>query len=306
MGLPRDIPSYASLLEQCCNTKNLHKLRILHSQTIKLGFSHNDFIRAKLVSSYSASSQMSDAQLIFSFTNRKSTFLYNTIIRGYSSTNQFHLSLASFHQMLQSRKSIDLNTLPAVLKSVAALSFLRLGRRLNTFVLVHGFSFDLAHCNALITMYGKCGDLQSARKVFDKMPERNLITWCAMMGAYGMHGDADEVFWLFDRMLDSVVRPDGATFTTVLTACSHGGRVEKGEEYFEMMVNRFELRPTKEHCTCMVDMLGRAGRIEQAKGVVESMEMEPDAGLWRAFLAACKIHGKYEITVRGKHWTLQD
>lgn len=164
----------------------------------------------------------------------------------------------------------------------------------------------MAHCNALITLYAKCGDLHSARKVFDKMPVRNLITWCAMMGGYGMHGNFDEVFWLFDKMLDSGICPDGATFTTLLTACSHGGRVEKGEEYFEMMVKRFDLKPSMEHCTCMVDMLGRAGRIEEAKGVVESMEMEPDAGLWRAFLGACRIHGKLEITVRGKLWRLEE
>ncbi|XP_021836792.1 pentatricopeptide repeat-containing protein At5g48910-like [Spinacia oleracea] len=296
----------ASLLELCCGTKNLQNLRILHSQTIKLGFSCNDFIRAKLVSSYTACAEFSDAELMFSFTNRKFTFLYNTFIRGYASTKQFHLSLSSFHQLLQDRKPIDLNTLPAVLKSVAALSYLRIGRRIHSFVLVHGFGFDIAHCNALITMYCKCGELESARKVFDKMPRRNLITWSAMMGGYGMHGNADEVFCLFDKMLVAGVWPDEVMFTTILTACSHGGRVKEGEEYFEMMVEIFHIRPTKEHCSCMVDMLGRAGKIEEARGIIESMEMEPDACLWRAFLGACKIQGKSEIIVRGKLWRLTD
>ena len=287
------IPTYASLLEACCNVKNLHKLQQLHSQTIKLGISYNDFIRAKLVSSYAACAQMADAHLIFSFTNRKSTFLYNTLIRGYASSKEFHLSLAIFDQMLLNRKLIDRNTLPAVLKSVAVFSALRIGQRIHNFIVVNGLSCDLAHCNALITMYSKCGDLYSARNVFDKMSERNLISWSAMMGGYGVHGNFDEVLCLFDRMLDLGVSPDGATFTTVLTACSHGGRVETGKECFDLMVKRFQLRPSIEHYTCMVDMLGRAGRVEEAKAVVENMEMVTDQALLRALLKATRIHTEF-------------
>ncbi|KAL2903574.1 hypothetical protein RDABS01_002284 [Bienertia sinuspersici] len=290
------VPTYAAFLEICCNTKNLHKLQQLHSQTIKLGISYNDFIRAKLISSYAACAQMANAHLIFSFTNRKSTFLYNTLIKGFASSKEFHLSLASFHQMLLNRKLIDRNTLPAVLKSVASLSALRLGRQIHNFILVNGLSYDLAHCNALITMYSKCGDLFSARNVFDKMLEKNIISWSAMMGGYGMHGNFDEVLRLFDRMLDSGVLPDGATFTTVLTACSHGGRIEEGKECFDLMVKRFRLRPSIEHYTCIVDMLGRAGRVEEAKGIVERMEKEPDQALLRALLKTSRNRTKFVIT----------
>lgn len=202
--------------------------------------------------------------------------------------------------MILARKPIDSNTLPAVLKSVAGLSLLRVGRRVHASILVHGFGSDPAHCHALITMYGKCGDLWAAGKVFDKMPGRGIIAWSAMMGGYGMHGMCNEVFWLFDAMLSSGVWPDGVTFTTVLMACSHGGLVDKGKEYFGMMKERFGLRPSMEHYTCMVDMLGRAGRIDEARDVIERIEMEPDEALWRALLGACRIHGRFEITVRGK------
>lgn len=168
-------------------------------------------------------------------------------------------------------------------------------------VLVHGFESDPAHCNALITMYVKCGDLWTARKVFDKMPVRNSVTWCALIGGYGMYRMFDEVFSLFSDMLDSGVSPDGATFTTVLTACSQGGLVEHGKKYFEMMTERFGMKPSLEHFTCLVDMLGRSGRIEEAKEVIEKMEMEPDEALWRVLLGACRIHGKFEISARGKY-----
>lgn len=301
MRIPEAIQAYASLLQQCFITRNLRKVLQLHCETIKLGLSYDDYIRAKLISCYSSCAQMADAQLIFSFINRKSTFIYNTLIRGYASTKQFNLSISCFHELLISDSNIDKYTLPVVLKSVSAVSSMRLGQQLHTLALVRGFSSELSNCNALITMYSKCGDLGFARKVFDKMPERSQATWCAMMSGYGMHGEFDEVFWLFESMLDFGVFPDAATFTTVLTACSHGGHVEEGKRYFEMMVREFPLSPS-----LVVDMLGRAGRIEEAKGVIERMEMEPDEALWRAFLGACSIHGRFQIIVRAKQFNLAD
>ncbi|KAK9734615.1 hypothetical protein RND81_04G152000 [Saponaria officinalis] len=300
--LPKDIPKYASLLQLCCTTKNLQKLHQIHAQTIKLSISYNDFTRSKLISAYTSCSQISDAHFIFSLCNRQSTFLYNTLIRGYSSIKKFDLSLDIFRQMIFFRKEIDSNTLPAVLKSVAAVSGLRVGKRVHGYALVRGFGSDLAHCNALINVYGKSGDMVYARKVFDEMPEQNLITWCAMMSVYGMHGQFDEVFGLFDELLIRGVELDAVVFTTVLTACSHGGRVETGKEYFKMMTDVFKLKPSMEHYTCMVDMLGRSGRIEEAKDLIEKMKIEPDEALWRAFLGACKFHRESEIIVRGRYY----
>ncbi|KAF3451471.1 hypothetical protein FNV43_RR07566 [Rhamnella rubrinervis] len=170
--------------------------------------------------------------------------------------------------MLLSHKPIDRHTLPAVLKSCAGLSAFRLGRQVHGSVYVNGFSSDMANSNALITMYAKSGDLAGARKVFDGMPVRNEISWSAMMAGYGIHGAFAEVFLLFDKMVDEGQRPDGVTFTTVLTACSHGGLTEKGREYFEMMERRFGVIPVLEHYTCMVDMLGRVGRVEEAEKLI--------------------------------------
>lgn len=165
-------------------------------------------------------------------------------------------------------------------------------------VLVNGFASDVANSNALVTVYSKCGDLVCARKVFDEMLERNVVTWSAMMAGYGVHGRFFEVFDLFERMVNAEVRPDGVTFTAVLTACSHGGFAYKGVEYFEMMQKRFGLRPGLEHYTCMVDMLGRAGRVEEAETLVEEMEEPPDEALWAALLVACKSHGKVDVAER--------
>lgn len=185
-----------------------------------------------------------------------------------------------------------------MLKSCTGLSSLRLGRQVHGAAVINGFSLDLPNLNALITMYGKCGDVGTARKLFDEMPERNKVSWSALMAGYGVHGMFGELFGLFERMVEEGQRPDELTFTALLTACSHGGLIERGREYFGMMRMGFDLRPGLEHYTCMVDMLGRVGQVEEAEKLIMEMEVEPDEALWGALLSACRIYGKAEVANR--------
>ncbi|CAH1437162.1 unnamed protein product [Lactuca virosa] len=292
------IPFFSTLLDYCSSTRNLRILKKLHARTIITGVSHHDFIRAKLVSSYSVCAQLLEASIIFSLTNRRSTFLYNTLIRAFSSLNHFSDSLILFREMLRAHKPLDRHTLPPVLKSCAGVPALRLGRNVHVLVFSNGFDTDVANLNSLVTMYGKGGDLVSAQKVFDEISERNVVTWSAMMSGYGLYGRCEEVFELFERMVGDGVVPDGLTFTAILTACSHGGLTEKGKEYFEMMKDRCGLKPCLEHYTCMVDMLGRSGKVEEAVAMVKEMDVVPDEALMGALVAACKTHGKLELAQR--------
>nr|AFK35002.1 unknown [Lotus japonicus] len=175
------VPFYATLLEACSYSKNLKNLRQIHAHTIRLGISRNDFIKTKLVSCYASCAQLHQANILFSFTNRQPTFLFNSLIRANASLNLFSQSLSLFRQMLRSWKPFDRQTLPVVLKSCAGLTALRLGQQVHGAVLVNGYGLDLANSNALIDMYGKCGVLYCARRVFDGMPQRNEITWSTMM-----------------------------------------------------------------------------------------------------------------------------
>lgn len=158
---------------------------------------------------------------------------------------------------------------------------------------------NLANSNALINMYSKCGDVGSAYKVFDQSPERNEISWSVMMAGFGMHGKFEKVFELFERMISEGMVPDGVTFVTVLTVCSHGGKVEKGKEYWKMIEEgRFGVRAMLEHYTCMVDMLGRAGLVEEAEKLIMGMDVAADEALWRSLLGASRIHGQVEVAQR--------
>ncbi|KAK7277652.1 hypothetical protein RJT34_22667 [Clitoria ternatea] len=289
---------YATLLDVCSSSKNLKNLKRIHARTLTLGISRNDLIRSKLVASYASCAQLHEANILFSFTIRQPTFLFNSIIRAYASLNLFSQSLFFFRQMHIAYKPFDRHTLPVVLKSCTGLSAVRLGQQVHGAILVNGFSLDLGNSNALINMYAKCGHLECARKLFDRMSQRNEVTWSAMMMGYGMNGMFGEVFELFDGMLEAGVRPDGVTFTAVLSACSHGGFIDKGREYFEMMEMKFGVKPGLQHYTCMVDMLGRVGQVEEAEKLILVMEVKPDEALWGALLGACKTHGKVEVAER--------
>ncbi|XP_068661839.1 pentatricopeptide repeat-containing protein At2g33760-like [Aristolochia californica] len=281
----------AILIESCKSNRDLRTLRSLHARVLALGIAHHDFLRVKLVSSYAHCSQLPDALHIFHCARRRPTFLFNSLIKAFDSLNLHSQSINFYLYMLQSGKLPDRHTFPSLLKSCASLSALHLGRLVHAAAVVHGFSSDIANSNALIAMYAKSGDVVTARRVFDEMPERNVVSWSAIIGAYGAHGMCQEALGLFEDMLESGVLPDSKTFTSVLAACSHGGMVETGRKVFETMEERFGVRPRLEHYTCMVDLLGKAGAQEEAKALIERIDSPPDRALWRAFLGACRLHG---------------
>ncbi|CAI0470673.1 unnamed protein product [Linum tenue] len=150
--------------------------------------------------------------------------------------------------------------------------------------------------NALIHMHAKCGSLDLARKEFNAMKERDVITYSTMITALADHGQSQEALSMFQQMQNEGLRPNEVTFISILNACSHGGLVKEGCESFELMTSVFGIRPLAEHVTCMVDLLGRAGQLERAYNLVmENVELANDPGIWGAFHAACRLHGDVEM-----------
>ncbi|KAF9595332.1 hypothetical protein IFM89_039045 [Coptis chinensis] len=176
-----------------------------------------------------------------------------------------------------------------------------LGKQAHTHVLKHGIRFvsgpesDIFVGNSLVNMYTKCGSIEDGYRVFGSMSEHDQVSWNAMIVGYAQNGKGNEVLALFSRMLRSGERPDHVMMIGVLSACSHAGMVEEGWRYFYSMRQEHGLVPSKDHYTCMVDLLGRAGCIREAKMFIESMPMEADTVLWGSLLASCKVHGNLEM-----------
>lgn len=152
--------------------------------------------------------------------------------------------------------------------------------------------------SSLINMYAKCGSIHLAQQVFDNMFNRDVVSWNAIILGYGMHGYAENALALFREMQQEGVMPDHITFIAVLSACSHAGFVDEGCKYFVCMTSDHHITPRVEHYACLVDLLGRSGRLDEACNFIKNMPIEPGVGVWGALLGACGIHGNLEL---GEH-----
>lgn len=156
---------------------------------------------------------------------------------------------------------------------------------------------DIAVANALITMYAKVGSIKEAEEVFSKIASKNVVSWTAMIGGYAQNGYAKEAITLFEQMNSFKVMPNRVTFVSLLTACSHAGLKEQAEMFFHSMEAEYGITPGIEHYACLVDVLGRAGRLKEAEELINRMPYESNALVWRMLLSACRKHGDLE---RGK------
>lgn len=144
-------------------------------------------------------------------------------------------------------------------------------------------------------MYSTCGNVEQARREFDRMNDRDVISYTTLIIALADHGMVKEALDLFSKMQSEEIAPNQVTFIGVLNACSHAGLIEEGYQYFELMIRGFGIKPIIEHYACMVDLLGRAGLVEKAYNLLMENEDAADAKIWGSLLAACKVHGNYEL-----------
>lgn len=185
----------------------------------------------------------------------------------------------------------------SVLPACGDLSALLLGRKIHRYVERKNLQPNLRLENALVDMYAKCGSLTEARTVFDQMRCRDVVSWTSMISAYGMSGQGSDAVALFSKMLMSGLCPDSIAFVSVLSACSHAGLLEEGRYYFKIMTEQYKLVPRIEHFACLVDLLGRAGKVEEAYDLIKQMPMEPNERIWGSLVAACCIYSNMDIGI---------
>lgn len=182
-------------------------------------------------------------------------------------------------------------TLVSMLSACTLLLDISAGKSIHSYIIRNHMEPDVALGTALFEMYAKCGLIEKALQIFNSMNEKNLQSWTIMISNLSNHGRHKDAISLFTQMKDIGFQPDSVSFSVILSACSHMGLVYEGKEYFDQMVTLYNIKPTVEHYGCMVDLLGRAGMIEEAHNVIKNMPMEPNAVTLRSFLGACRIHG---------------
>ncbi|XP_044477838.1 pentatricopeptide repeat-containing protein At3g16610 [Mangifera indica] len=284
-----------TVLRACAKLTDLSEGKRIHCLSLKTGFVSDIMVGNTLLSMYAKCGIIDEAVRFFDGMDKKDTVSYSAIISGCSQNGYAQEALCIFHQMQLSGNEPDIATMVGVLPTCSQLAALQHGACGHGYSVVHGFVVDTSVCNALIDMYSKCGKIEIARKVFDGTDKRDIVSWNAMIVGYGIHGLGTEALLLFNKMQAVGLKPDDVTFICLLSACSHSGLVTEGKQLFNSMIQGFKIVPRIDHYICMVDLLGRAGILNEACKFIENMPFEPDVCVWGALLAACRVHKNIEL-----------
>lgn len=248
-----------------------------------------------MISGYAKAGDFIPARELFDLMPERNVVSWNAVIGCYFHRRLFSETLELFRMMQASDVKPNEVTVVAVLPACAHLGALDLGQWVHAYIRRQRIKMDVYVTAALVDMYGRCGTLEDARKVFDHAVKRDAFLCSTMIEVFAMHGRAGEACQVFDFMRNKGIRPNDVTFIGLLRACSHVGLVEIGLKYFNMMTEEFKLVPKVEHFGCMVDLLGRAGHLEEAHDLILGMPMKPPPVVWASLLGACKIHGNVKL-----------
>ncbi|OIT22768.1 PREDICTED: pentatricopeptide repeat-containing protein At1g50270 [Nicotiana attenuata] len=270
--------------------------RCLHGFYVEAGRVSSDvYIGSTLVDMYAKCGFCDDALKVFEDMPYKNLISWSAMIAGFVHCNRSREALCVFQEMLAGRVVPNQVTFTSVLSASTRLGALEQGRWVARYIKAHKIEINTALGTALIDMYAKCGCIDDALLVFEKLPEKGVYVWTAMINGLAAHGDADKSLAFFLEMLSNGLRPNEVTFVGILTACSHGGLVDEGRRLFSLMDQVYGVKPNIDHYGCMVDLLGRAGYMEEACRLIQDMPMEPTPSIWGALFGSCMIHKAYEL-----------
>lgn len=285
--------TFTNVLPACARLGFLRPGKEIHARTIRMGSTYDLFVSNALTDMYAKCGCLNIARNVFNI-SRTDEVSYNILIVGYSQTSDCLESLSLFSEMRLKGRMHDIVSFVGVISACANLAAIKQGKEIHGLLVRKLFHVQLFVANSLLDFYTKCGRIDSASKVFNQIKKKDVASWNTMILGYGMLGELDIAINLFEAMREDGVEYDSVSYIAVLSACGHGGLVEKGKKYFEEMQAQ-NIKPTRMHYACMVDLLGRAGLMEEAVELIHSLPIVPDANVWGALLGACRIHGNVEL-----------
>ncbi|KAG8364661.1 hypothetical protein BUALT_Bualt18G0021500 [Buddleja alternifolia] len=281
-GFLPDCFTFGSALTALGNLERLKQGKEVHAQVVTGGFHGNVFVDSSLVDMYAKCGLIEESQCVFDRMGRKNSVSWCALLGGYCRKGEFEVVIELFRNMEK-----DLYSFGTVLRACAGLAAEKLGKEVHCQYLKRGSWRDVVAESALVDLYAKCGSVDFAYRIFSSMPVKNLISWNSMISGFAQNGRGEEAVRIFDQMIQERVKPDYISFIGVLFACSHSGLVDQGRKYFISMCKDYGIKGGVEHYSCMVDMLGRAGKIEEAEDLVMNAEFRNNPSLWAALLGAC-------------------
>ncbi|GAB2294749.1 hypothetical protein Dimus_028944 [Dionaea muscipula] len=296
-GFEPDISTYTSLVSGCFKETHHYLGKCMHGMVMKRGVESSTAVSNSLIAMYlkSSGNSMENALLLFGSLEWKDSVSWNSVLTGLSQSGSSEDALKFFAHMRSLGIVIDHYSFCAALRSCSDLATLQLGQQVHALVIKVGWQQNEHVTSSFIFMYSKCGLLEDAQISFEDAPKDSSITWNSIIFAYAHHGEGKVALALFNQMTETMVKVDHITFVAVLTACSHNGLVDEGRYFLECMESEYGIPLRMEHYACGIDLFGRAGLLDEAKALIQSMPFEHDATLLLTLLGACRYCGDVEF-----------
>ena len=290
MGMDPNATTISGALAACGHVRNLKLGKEIHGYVVRNHIELSTGVGSALISMYSGCDSLDVACSVFSELLTRDVVVWNSIISACAQSGRSISALDLLREMNLSNVEVDMVTMVSALPACSKLAALRQGKEIHQFIIRRGLDTGTFIWNSLIDMYGRCGSIQKSRRIFDLMPQRDLVSWNVMISVYGMHGFGMDAINLFQYFRAIGLKPNHFTFTNLLSACSHSGLIEEGWKYFKMMKTEYAMDPAMEQYACMVDLMSRAGQFDETLEFIEKMPFEPNAAVWGSLLGACRIH----------------
>ncbi|XP_059068267.1 pentatricopeptide repeat-containing protein At4g13650-like [Cryptomeria japonica] len=289
-GVKPNSTTFASILPACAKMGALEHGINIHQNIKDEGILSDVVVATALIDMYAKCGSLDKARELFDRMPQKNVFSWTAMIAGYAQNGFVEKALETFKQMQSAGIKPDSTTFASVLPACAKMGALEQGMDIHKSIKDRGILSDVVVATALVDMYSKCGSIGKARELFDSMPQRDVISWNAMIAGYAQNGFSEDALKIFELMEHSGTYPDIVSFACVLCACSYAGLVHNGCTYFTHMSSLYCITPTVDHYVCMVDLLGRAGYLEDSLNFIIKMPVKPVVVVWMCFLGACKSH----------------
>ncbi|CAN7008857.1 unnamed protein product, partial [Brassica oleracea var. botrytis] len=294
-----DAYGLSSAVSSCGSDRDFRTGSGFHCLALTSGFASDVYVGSSLVVLYRDSGEIDNAHKVFVEMPEKNVVSWTAMISGFAQEWRVDICLKLYSKMKNSTSEQPNDyTFTALLSACTGSGALGQGKSVHCQTLKTGFKSCLHISNALISMYCKCGDLKDAFRVFDQFLDKDVVSWNSMIAGYAQHGLATQAIELFEVVMPkSGTKPDAITYLGVLSSCRHAGMVKEGREFFNSMSER-GLKPQLNHYSCLIDLLGRFGLLQEALELIETMPMEPNAVIWGSLLFSCRVHGDVWTGIR--------
>lgn len=293
-GIKPDDHIFPCVMKACGVNNDQFMGKSVHCLAVKTGFDANVFVGSSAIDMYAKCGSLGDARKMFDKMPERNVVSWSTMIYGYAQTGEDGEALRLFKVALFEGLDVNDFTFSSVIRVCGSSTLFELGKQMHALCLKMCYYETSFVGSALISMYSKSGMIEDAYCVFNEVLDKNLGMWNAMMVACAQHAHTRRVFDLLEKMGNEGMKPNFITFLCILYACSHAGLVKEGKHYFAKM-KEYGIEPGSQHYASMVDLLGRAGKLQEALKLIEEMPMQVTEAVWGAFLTGCRIHGNTEL-----------